>query len=301
MGHIGDSESSFGGKSGVKENDALILRLGKKELRLHERTHIMGVLNVTPDSFSDGGSFMDPHRALAHAETMVAEGADIIDVGGESTRPGSRPVSADEELSRVLPVIESIVKTLPVPVSIDTTKARVARAAVDAGAELINDVSALRFDGEMLATVVDCRVPVVLMHMRGTPATMQNNVAYDDLMGEIIQFLRDRIEVAEGAGVEPGKIVIDPGIGFGKAVLKGNLAIVKNLSTLASLGKPILVGPSRKAFIGRISGKEGAERDEGTAACGCIAIYNGAHIIRTHNVGRMKDAARVVDAITRAA
>jgi dihydropteroate synthase len=300
MAQVGDSERSVSLGNGVSEADTFILRLGKKELKLRERTHLMGILNVTPDSFSDGGCFMEPDRALAHAQKMTEEGADIIDVGGESTRPGSLPVSPEEELRRILPVISRITKALPIPISIDTTKAVVAREALEAGAELINDVSALRFDPDMLATAVHYGVPVILMHMRGTTKTMQANVDYDDLMMEIAEFLKERIEVAESAGVEPHRIIIDPGIGFGKPVCEGNLSVLKHLGRVACLNKPILVGPSRKAFIGKILGKEASQRDEGTATACAIAIYNGAHIVRTHNVGKIKEVARMADAIRRA-
>ena len=274
-----------------------LLRCGRYTFNFAERTHIMGILNITPDSFSDGGEFINHERALTHAHKMVGEGADIIDVGGESTRPGAKPVSLEEELGRVIPLIEKLASQVEVPISIDTTKAGVAKEALKAGAVMINDVSALRFDSEMAPLAAEHGVPVVLMHMRGSPQTMQQHVKYDSLMPEIYSFLNERIAYAESAGIDSAKIVIDPGIGFGKSVPDGNLKIIKHLSLLKDLGKPILVGPSRKAFIGNVLDLGVEEREEGTAAAVALAIRNGAHMVRVHDIKKIKRVVKMVDAI----
>ena len=274
-----------------------ILRCGKCAFRFAERTYIMGILNVTPDSFSDGGKFLDHRSALEHARRMAAEGADIIDVGGESTRPEARRVSLEEELKRVIPLIEKIASQIDVPVSIDTTKADVAEEALDAGAVMINDISALRRDAKMAPLAADRGVPVVLMHMRGTPQTMQHKVVYKDLISEVYSFFKERIAYAESVGIDSQKIIIDPGIGFGKSVPDGNLKIIEKLSSFKKLGKPIMVGPSRKAFIGSVLNLGIEEREEGTAAAISLAINNGANIVRVHDVGKMKRVVKMVDAI----
>ncbi len=260
----------------------------------------MGIVNVTPDSFSDGGRFFNPEQAIAHGMRLAEEGADIIDIGGESTRPGSVPISAAEELKRVLPVIRELSARVSIPLSIDTTKAVVAQKALEAGAELVNDVSALRFDPGMAELIAACKVPVVLMHMRGTPQTMQQNTCYAALLDDVRNFLRERIASAVNQGIAPEKIIIDPGIGFGKSVQNGNLIILKNLDSLLTLGRPILVGTSRKAFIGKLIGTDVNECEEGTAATVAIAVYNGAHFIRVHNVATMKRVAIVANAIKQA-
>jgi dihydropteroate synthase len=257
----------------------------------------MGILNITPDSFSDGGEFLNHDRALDHARRMMEEGADIIDVGGESTRPGAQPVSLEEERRRVIPLIEKFASRVDVPISIDTTKAGVAREALEAGAVMINDISALRFDMEMAPLASEHGVPIILMHMRGTPQTMQQHVVYDPLMSEIYSFLKERIAYAESVGIDSQKIIVDPGIGFGKSVPDDNLKIIKNLSFLKDLEKPILVGPSRKAFIGSVLELGVEEREEGTAAAISLAISNGANIVRVHDVKRMKRVVKMVDAI----
>jgi len=274
-----------------------ILRCGKCTFDFAERTYIIGILNVTPDSFSDGGKFLDHRSALEHARRMAAEGADIIDVGGESTRPEARPVSLAEELKRVIPLIEKLVSQIDVPVSIDTTKADVAKEALDAGAVMINDISALRCDAKMAPLAADRGVPVVLMHMRGTPQTMQHRVVYEDLISEVYSFLKERIAYAESVGIDSQKIIIDPGIGFGKSVPDGNLKIIEKLSSFKKLGKPIMVGPSRKAFIGSVLNLGIEEREEGTAAAISLAINNGANMVRVHDVGKMKRVVKMVDAI----
>jgi len=277
--------------------DQLILSCGEYSFNFSERTYIMGILNITPDSFSNGGKFLELDKALDHAEEMFEEGADIIDVGGESSRPGSQSISLEEELRRVIPLIEKLASKIKVPISIDTTKARVAEMALEVGAVMINDISALRFDPEMATLISERGVPVVLMHMRGTPQTMQYHVEYDCLISEISSFLKQRIEYAESVGIDSNKIIIDPGIGFGKSVPDGNLKIIKNLSFFKKLGKPILVGPSRKTFIGSVLSLGVEEREEGTAAAISLAINNGANIVRVHDVKKMKRVVRMVDAI----
>lgn len=273
-----------------------ILRCRKKTFDLGKRTLLMGVLNVTPDSFSDGGLFLDPSRAIEHGLKLAEEGADLIDVGGESTRPGSKPLDADEELRRVIPVIESLSKRLEIPISIDTYKSKVAQAAIDAGAEMINDISGLHFDPDIAKVASKEDVPIILMHIRGTPETMQRDVHYESLFSEILRYLREGIEQAEASGVDPEKIIIDPGIGFGKT-LEHNLLLIKNLSEFRILGKPILLGTSRKSFIGKILNAEPQDRLEGTLASTVVGILHGAHIVRCHDVAQAKKAIAVADAI----
>jgi len=276
-----------------------VLQVGRYVLPLDEKTYIMGVLNVTPDSFSDGGLLLDPQRACERAHLMVEEGADFIDVGGESTRPGALPISAREELRRILPVVKTLVKELRVPISVDTYKAEVAEAVLAEGADLINDIGALRLDPRMAAVVARVGAGVVIMHMKGTPQTMQENPTYADLMGEILAFLRSQIDAAEAAGVAPEAILVDPGIGFGKQP-HHNLTLLKRLSELKALGKPVLVGPSRKAFIGAVLGLPVEDRLEGTAAAVAAAVLNGAAVIRVHDVRAIARIVRMVDAIKRA-
>jgi dihydropteroate synthase len=256
----------------------------------------MGILNVTPDSFSDGGLYFNKEKAIAHGLRMVEEGADILDIGGESTRPGSKPLELEEELHRVIPVIESLVKVIDIPISIDTYKSKVAQKATEAGAEIINDISGLHFDADLAHVAAREDIPLILMHILGIPETMQKDVHYDSLFSEILQYLRDSIQKAETAGLDPGQIIIDPGIGFGKT-LEQNLLIIKNLSEFRVLGKPILLGTSRKTFIGKILNAEPEERLEGTLASIAIGIINGAHIIRCHDVLQAKKAIAVADAI----
>jgi dihydropteroate synthase len=274
-------------------------RVGKCTLDLKKRTHVMGVLNLTPDSFSDGGRYMDSDKALSHALRMAEEGADLIDVGGESSRPGAAPVSVEEETRRVVPVVEKLVAMINTPVSVDTYKAEVARRALDAGASMVNDISALRMDEAMLSLVVERKVPVVLMHMQGTPRDMQDDPQYESLTGEISLFLRERIQLCLDAGIGSDKILIDPGIGFGKTV-DHNLEILKHLAELKSLGYPLLIGASRKSFIGKVLGLPAEERLEGTAATVAYSIVQGAHIVRVHDVREMVRVARMTDAIMRA-
>jgi dihydropteroate synthase len=277
----------------------MILAWNNFSLDFSEKTCIMGILNVTPDSFSDSSAHFDVARAVERAFMMVDEGADIIDIGGESTRPGSDPVPADEELRRILPVIESLAKRLSVPLSIDTYKAETARRAVDAGASMINDISGARFDPNMPRVAAECKIPIVLMHIRGTPKSMQTNPKYAALIPEIIDYLKGSIQKVVTAGVREEMIIVDPGIGFGKT-LEHNLSILNNLQNFAVLGKPVLVGPSRKAFIGKIlSGASPPERVEGTAAAVAVSIMKGANIVRVHDVKEMVKVARIADAIKR--
>lgn len=259
----------------------------------------MGILNVTPDSFSDGGRHFDKSAAIRRAYEMVEEGADIIDIGGESTRPGSESVSLQEEIDRTIPVIEEISKKIKVPVSIDTYKAEVAKRALDAGASIVNDISGLRFDPEMPKVVSQYKVPVVIMHIKGTPKNMQVNPIYEALIPEIMDYFRESIRLAVESGIAEDKIIIDPGIGFGKT-LDHNLEIIKNLHEFTLLEKPLLAGVSRKAFIGKILGDAPAsDRFEGTATAVAISILNGANIIRVHDVKEMKKVALVADAVKR--
>jgi dihydropteroate synthase len=258
---------------------------------------IVGILNVTPDSFFDGGRYADPERAVAHAEAMVAAGADALDVGGESTRPGATPVPEAEEMRRVLPVLRRIRPRVSVPISIDTYKVRVARAALDAGADIVNDVSAGRFAPDMLEVVAATGAAVVLMHMRGAPADMQLAPTYpgDDVVGAVRDFLRERALAAEAAGVEPGRIVLDPGIGFGKTTPQ-NLRLIDRLDALVALGYPVMVGLSRKRFIGELTGQGPADRLAGTAAAVTLAIDRGVSLVRVHDVDTMVPVARVAAA-----
>ncbi|OGW37899.1 MAG: dihydropteroate synthase [Nitrospirae bacterium RBG_13_39_12] len=266
-------------------------------LDISKKTCVMGILNVTQDSFSDGGLYFDKSAAIKRAHQMVEEGADIIDIGGESTRPGSEPITIEEELRRTIPVIEALAKGINVPISIDTYKSEVAKRALDAGASMVNDISGLRFDPKMPEVVSQYNVPVIIMHIKGTPKDMQQNTVYGDLISEILDYLGDSIRVALKSGVSEDKIIIDPGIGFGKT-FEHNLEIIHDLRKFSSLEKPILIGPSRKAFIGKILGEAATgERLEGTAAAVAISIMNGANIIRVHDVKEMFRVARVADAI----
>jgi dihydropteroate synthase len=276
-----------------------IWRVGERVFDCSERTLVVGILNVTPDSFSDGGRFLDRATAVAHATRMVEDGADILDVGGESTRPGSTPVSADEELERVHPVIQRLAELHPaVPISIDTRKANVAAEALDAGATIVNDVSG-GADPAMFDVVRDREAAVVLMHMRGDPTTMQEAPHYDDVVGEVHEYLRQRIEAAELAGIDPERIAIDPGIGFGKN-LDHNLELMHGVDALLDLGRPVLVGPSRKKFIGTILDLPVEERVEGTVGAVVWMVARGAHLVRVHDVKEVVRAVRVSDSIARA-
>ena len=262
-----------------------------------QKTFVMGILNVTPDSFSDGGLYLDKQRAVERAHQMIKDGADIIDIGGLSTRPGSEPVSVREELRRTVPVIEALSGEIDVPISIDTYRSEVAVEAIRAGASMVNDISGLRFDPEMPAVVSEAGVPVVLMHIRGTPGDMQKDPTYEALIPEIMDYLRESIKMAEDSGIKD--IIVDPGIGFGKT-FDHNLEIINNLVEFTMLGRPVLVGPSRKAFIGEVlGGAPPAERIEGTAAVVAASVLNGANIVRVHDVKEMARVVRVADAIKR--
>jgi dihydropteroate synthase len=277
-----------------------ILRFHHREYDLSERTLIMGVLNVTPDSFSDGGRFFETTRAVEQGRKLAEEGADILDVGGESTRPGSRPVPEEEELRRVIPVIEALRPKISIPISIDTRKAAVAERALQSGAEMVNDVSALRFDEGMAGVVSRRRVPVVLMHLRGLPESMQADIHYEDLIGEIRGFFRERIDYAVSRGISRDRVILDPGIGFGKSMEeRHNLILLKELRSFRILGQPLMIGTSRKAFLGRILDLPPEEREEGTLATVAVAIQNGANIVRVHEVRRTRRAVQVADAILR--
>lgn len=276
-------------------------------MALGDQTRIMGILNVTPDSFSDGGRFFGADRALAHAEKMVADGADIIDVGGESSRPFSDPVSEDEEARRVLPIIAHLAKRVPVPISIDTTKSVIARQAIDAGASIINDISSLRLDPIIGDIAAAHDVLLILMHMKGTPKTMQVAPVYDDLIGEIHYFLADAMSRAIARGVRPSRIIIDPGIGFGKTV-SHNLRIINKMDCFSDLNAPILAGPSRKAFIRKILISENGDEPSpdhidvtvGTQAAVAAAVLSGAHMVRVHDVAAARTTLRIVDAVKNA-
>lgn len=267
------------------------------DLDLAKKTHVMGILNVTPDSFSDRGLHFDGQTAVERGIQMVNDGADILDVGGESTRPGSAPVPLEEELRRTIPVIDSLSRSIAVPISIDTYKAEVARKALEAGASMVNDISGLRFDPDMPKTVAGHSIPVVMMHIKGRPRDMQQNPRYDALIPEIMDYFRISIRLARKFGIPDSMMIIDPGIGFGKT-FDHNLEILNNLEQFALLEKPLLVGPSRKAFLGKILGNAPTtERLEGTAAAVAVSIMKGANIIRVHDVKEMVKVARVVDAI----
>ena len=264
---------------------------------------VMGVLNVTPDSFSDGGLFLDPGAAVAHAETMAREGADVIDVGGESTRPGSRPVEAVEQVRRVVPVLRALRDRLPdTTLSVDTTRAEVAEAALAAGAHVINDISAGRDDPAMLPLSARTGSPVILMHMLGAPATMQIDPTYSDVTAEVAQFLRERLAAAVAAGVRPDRVLLDPGIGFGKTA-EHNLQLLRHTADLAALGRPLVVGTSRKGFISKVLGLRDASRADtagrvfGTAATVAWAVANGAAVVRVHDVGPISQVVRMVRSI----
>jgi dihydropteroate synthase len=265
-------------------------------LRLDSKTLIMGILNVTPDSFYDGGLHFRTHDAVRHGLMMVNEGADIVDVGGESTRPFSDPISLTEELRRVIPVIRALSQETDIPISIDTYRSEVARQALEAGATMVNDISALRFDPSIGHMVAEAGVPIVLMHMKGTPRNMQVNPRYEDLLGEIMGFLRQAVEEAVKIGIRRELIVIDPGIGFGKSC-DHNLKIIRDLHRFLVLGQPILVGTSNKSFIGHVLDLPAESRETGTIATVAAAVMNGADLIRIHNVKAARETVGIIDAI----
>lgn len=275
------------------------IHCGDHTLELGERTLLMGTINVTPDSFSDGDRFYKTDQAIKQGELLASHGADILDVGGESTRPFSDAVDIEEELRRVIPVVSELAKRTSLPISIDTYKGRVARAALDVGASMINDISGLRYDAELVQVAATSQVPLVLMHMQGSPRTMQLEPHYGSLLSEIIGFLEERIQFACEAGVSRDRIIVDPGIGFGKTV-HHNLLLIKHLDSLATLGQPVLLGSSRKSFIGAVLDKEVTEREPGTWATVCAGISKGAHIVRVHEVATCRQIADMMDAIINA-
>ena len=288
-------------KAPALDQKTFVYTFGAKSYDLSARTHIMGVLNVTPDSFSDGGRYLDADLAVQRALQMIDDGADIIDVGGESTRPkgsaygqGATPVTADEEMSRILPVIERLARQTPIPISVDTYKSAVADRALQAGAVIANDISGFTFDVEMPSVVAAHNATAVLMHIKGTPQTMQQNPQYDDLFGEISDFLERGVERGRRAGVR--QMMIDPGIGFGKGQME-NLQLIAGLSRFKTLGYPILIGPSRKSFIGNILELPIEDRLEGTLAAVVACALNGANVVRVHDVKEAKRATMIADAI----
>lgn len=283
-----------------------ILKIGNKKFELGKRTIIVGILNVTPDSFADGGEYFSLEDAVEHAISMEKEGADIIDIGGESTRPGAKPVSLQEEMNRVIPVIEQLVDKISAPISIDTYKSGIARKALDLGVVMVNDVSALRGDKKLADVVVEYDVPICLMHMKGKPRNMQINPVYDDVVRDIRDFLEERTDYALSCGIKKENIIIDPGIGFGKRTGKGiedNCEILRRLPELKSLGFPILVGPSRKTFISSVCGGGKqlpvSDRLEGSLAATCLAVVNGADTVRVHDVSETRRCVDLVDCVVR--
>jgi len=272
------------------------LLVNGKKYTLGQRTWIMGVINITPDSFSDGGLHFDKDKAVERGLQLREEGSDIIDIGGESTKPGSEPITAKEELRRVIPVISALREKTDSLISIDTTKPEVARAALDAGADIINDISSSSFDPKMFSLAAQYGAPVILMHMKGIPRNMQVNPFYENVLLEVKSFLKEKIEVAQAAGIEKEKIIIDPGIGFGKRH-KDNLVLIKNLHFFEDLDRPILIGISRKSFIGKILDSPPQQRLEGTIAAAVLSIINGAHFLRVHDVASVKRAVLVAETI----
>jgi len=265
-------------------------------LAVGPRTLVMGVVNVTPDSFSDGGRTLSPAAAVDHGLRLVAEGADRLDIGGESTRPGSAPVPAAVELERVIPVIRGLARACDVPISIDTTKAEVALAAIDAGARIVNDVSGLRHDPDLARRIAPSGAGLIVTHMQGTPATMQGAPAYDDLIAEVLAGLAWSVAAAEAAGIGPERVVVDPGIGFGKTAAH-NLSLLDHAGTFRALGRPVLIGASRKSFLGTVTGRAVGDRMAASVAAATIAIGAGAAIVRVHDVAPTQDAARLADAV----
>jgi len=276
--------------------DGFVLNIRGKILNLKKRTGIMGVLNVTPDSFSDGGKYISPKKAIERGIQIVQEGADIIDIGGESTRPGSEPIGVQEELDRIIPVIEGLLKDVQTPVSIDTYKSEVAEVALEAGVHMINVIGAFRFDPNMPNVIKKYDVPCILMHIKGTPKVMQNNPEYKDLIGEIKNYFKERINFAVKNEIRIENIIIDPGIGFGKKI-KDNFLLLKRLDNFKIFGCPIMIGPSRKNFIGKTLNLPPDQRLEGTAAAVTAGILSGANIVRVHDVKEISRVVRIADEI----
>jgi len=257
------------------------------------RTLVMGILNVTPDSFSDAGEYFSLELAIVRAMQMVDEGADIIDIGGESTRPGSQPTPVIEQIHRVVPVLEKIAGQINVPISIDTTSSQVARAAIDAGASIINDISALRFDSKMAHLAAEANVPVILMHMQGTPQTMQEAPYYEEVVSEVKTFLQERMDFAARAGLDRSKLIIDVGIGFGKR-FEDNMTVLSRIEEYFDLDRPVMVGHSRKGFIGKLTGQPAGDRDQASLAIGAVLAGKGVHILRVHEVKYTRQACEII-------
>jgi dihydropteroate synthase len=283
----------------MKPRTAYSLKWRSFDLSLGKKTLVMGIVNVTPDSFSDGGLFFDRDEAIAWGEEMAAQGADLLDIGGESTRPFSDPIPEDEEIRRIVPVIRALVRKTSLPISVDTYKATVARAALEAGAALVNDISALGFDPDLGKIIADFKVPIILMHIQGTPRNMQVKPHYDHLLDDLHVFFARRIEVAMKQGIDREMILIDPGIGFGKT-LDHNLTLIKRIDYFQDLERPLVLGTSRKAFIGKLTGQEPLSRDWGTAATVAIGAWQGAHMVRVHNVLAARQVLNVTDALIEA-
>jgi dihydropteroate synthase len=282
------------------------LKVGDTTFDLEKRTVVMGILNVTPDSFSDGGQFFQLEAAVEHALEMERQGADIIDIGGESTRPGAKTIDVDEELKRVSPVIEHLLGKIHVPLSIDTSKAEVASRAIDLGVSMVNDITALRVDDRLSRVVAEHEIPICLMHMKGNPKIMQNNPVYENIVEEIRAFLEQRARYALSCGISGENIIVDPGLGFGKRTgrdIEDNCVILHHLHKIKDLGFPLLIGPSRKTFIGNVCGKgvplPPDERLEGSLAAACIAVANGADIVRVHDVGETRRCVDMIDCVLR--
>ena len=283
----------------MKKVHPLAVQAGDYLLEFNGRTHLMGILNVTPDSFSDGGMFIDKKTAVEHGIRLADEGADIIDVGGESTRPRAEPVPLEEELKRVIPVIRELAGEVDVPISIDTYKSEVAKEAIDAGASIINDISGLRFDDRMAGLAAETGVALVVMHIKGTPRDMQVDPHYDDLLKEIGDYLSRSIEIAVEAGVKKENVIIDPGIGFGKRI-EDNFILIKNLEYFRALGQPLLIGPSRKSFLWKTLNVSTDETLEATAAATAASVLSGADLIRAHDVKEISKAIKIADLIAAA-
>jgi dihydropteroate synthase len=273
-----------------------VVAIKRGVLPLNDRVHIMGILNVTPDSFSDGGRYVTPDAAVAHALSMVEQGADLLDIGAESSKPGAVPIDEEEERRRLIPIVRAVCRQTAIPVSIDTTKASIAEEALNVGAALINDISALRFDTHMADVVAKSGAGLILMHMHGTPQTMQQIAQYTDVVSEVRQFLQARLDAAKEAGIPPDRILLDPGIGFGKNC-QHNAALLSQLDAFHTLGRPIVVGVSRKSFIGKILDRPIHERLMGTAAAVAVAVMKGARIVRVHDVAPIRDVVRMVEAM----
>ncbi len=296
--HSGPLTMAAADRGPAEGGDRPVWRIRGRTIHLG-RPVVVGILNVTPDSFSDGGVYLDPSLAAERAHALAADGADLIDIGGESTRPGARAVSADEEWSRVGPVLERLQGSIPVPLAVDTTKADVARRALDLGVAVLNDVSGLAADRRLAILAAETGAGLVLMHMRGEPRTMQENVAYRDLLGEIRDGLSSSLRLAIEAGCAPAQLVVDPGIGFGKSA-QGNLRLLAELGGLLALGRPVLVGPSRKSFIGKVLDLPVQDRVEGTVAACVMALERGARLFRVHDVREVRRALDLADSIRRA-